>query len=273
MNKITDDTGQFKNNKAAADLMISFIEFGEDIELEARYILNKNTVQRKMPYKFLMYNMLIAKIRLQRSIFYLLKEGEPMSALLVLRTLFEILVQYLYIKINPVKYSINYMQFSYWQIKKLHEKGFGYINVQGSKDTEEWLEQTKKQFETIETKFLHKKKPFTWWHGMRFVDICKKVDSKWPGKYDLEKMYNGLYGFLSIESHGGPLSLGKLVNGEFGNLEPRLESESIHQEVITGLVCNFTYEYYRIFIGVYNLRKREKLNSLKKSIDKFVNKK
>lgn len=274
MNKNTENLGQFKDYKTAKDLIASFIEFGEELEQEARYILNRNQIQRKWPYKFLMYNILIVKIRLQKSIFILLKEGEPMSALLVLRTLFEIIVQYLYIKIDPVKNSINYMQFSYWQVKKLHVKGFGYINVQGHDDTEEWLKLIKKQFETIETKFRHKNKMklFTWWHGMKFIDICKKVDEKWPKKYDLERMYNGLYGFLSIESHGGPLSLGKLVIVERGNLQPRLKPESIHLETITGLVCNFIYEYYRSFIGVYNLRKREKLNSLKKRIDKFSKK-
>lgn len=270
MTMAKNDLKYFKDYEDAANLLKDLIEFGELIELEARFILNKQEIQRRYPYKYLTYSLLIGNIRLMRSLFILLREGEPKSALLILRTIFEIQVQYLYIKIKPVPHSISYMQFSYWQIKKLHELGFGNVIIEGEVDTEKWLEQTEEQFPSIVSKFLNKKgSPYTWWHGKNISEICKSVDKQWPNKYNLENLYKGLYGFLSIESHGGPLSLGKLAIVEFGNIVPLLEPDTVHMVQIIGLSTNFTYEFYKDLVGVFNLRQRGKLRSLKVKCEQF----
>ena len=251
-------------------LIESCIDLASLMDKKIRPILLHKYEKERLGYQLYLYNLLIAYIKILKSIHLLLKEGNSTNSLILLRSLFELHVQQLYIRTNPKQLSIDFLWFAIVEKKRLSD-----MTVKTALDDDEvYLKkklEVKESFDEIVDSYTDKNgKVFKKWHGKTLRILCEEVDKKWPEDYNLTSFYTSIYDRFSMEAHGGPLSLSLLLREEENVILPKLEPEFDYSRVVIEMSCNWAYYPMKFLNNEFHLDLKKDLRDFEKRIIKLI---
>lgn len=141
-----------------------------------------------------------------RAVLRLVEQGLGEPALILIRTIFEDLVNLSYISTDPGRLAPLFLDFHILEKKKYidywAEAGLGDDEVGGLKEV--WEKQFQSEYERVLPNYPKR----TYWSGKNVKEMAAAVDS------ELAKTYCMLYPYISGFAHGGsPLALASYISG------------------------------------------------------------
>lgn len=183
------------------------------------------------------------------AIMYLLDKGFLEDANIILRSMFEILVTILFIKQNPKKRALQYLEYSYVEKHRLIET---ITDMAGDPKNAARLREIEQEYLRIKDNYKNKSS----WSGLSIREMSKKVG--------LEDLYNMLYRFHSQFVHTSPEAMKSYIQniqkGFMINLEP------INDNFFVGIIsenCEILLQLTEIFENTFDLGRSKEIDALK----------
>jgi len=248
----------------------SYFDINEDIRRFIDEVFQKNTIShRNEPLKGAAVFFFTKSIKTNSAIWHLCADGYGEDAAVLVRSLFNLVVNFYYILAqdseNRAKQYIEYYKITRLQIHNIIKKWpnkFSSANISVEKEQEIETEAD----EAIKEYKFDTKKP---WSGKSILQMCKDIDSQNPTKNrSFEQNYDILYNYLSDFEHSNVMASGSYLNednnGWIANVNP--SGELIQENLATsaGFLLVIAEKFYKIFDLKYEKDLQDFLERLEK---------
>lgn len=224
-------------------------------------IQTKEIERDRSQYLELLQNILLVYNRFGQAIFLLLNKEDVYTSLIILRSVFELHVLHLYIRIDKHNRSKSYHEFVgvdiIRSIEKLRNSNLNYR----SEDVNSVLEMVDRAGLTL-TEYRNKEgKLINKWSKDNIKRWCKDVDSYFENeKYNLSNLYDILYDYLSGYAHSAPSALlGSIINHN-------LLIQILNARSVVNIYSSLSYDLYKIMNEEFDLDFQNEISNYEKEL-------
>jgi len=216
----------------------------------------KGKCEEELMYKFVFFHMMLKAMKSLKAMYELLQLGCVEDAIIILRSIQEILINMLYIQKDPFQRSRLYAEYDFyvrWRRYELSKEIYPAESIAPPEDQPDALSILKREYDRIEKNY---RRPYSW-SGKSILDMARDVQR--------DKIYELTYAKHSDYVHSNPNSASRYVqehgDGLIVDMDPKSEGDFIPEMVDA---CVHTVEIAKLFNQAFNAGFKNDIEELEK---------